>query len=136
MTRTVTRRLQWIFFVLIAAQALHSTEEYLGRLYEGFPPARFVSSLFSSDLQRGFFIANALLLLFGLWCCLWPIRLRWPSARTFAWGWAIVESINGAGHLLRSLLQGAYTPGVLTAPLLLLFAILLIRELLRSESAV
>jgi hypothetical protein len=39
-------------------QAAHSCEEYVWRLYESFPPARFVSSLISSDLQRGFLIAN------------------------------------------------------------------------------
>ena len=36
------RRMHWTFGALIAAQAMHSIEEYSGRLYEVFPPARFM----------------------------------------------------------------------------------------------
>lgn len=37
----------------------------------------------------------------------------------------MVEIINGLGHPLWSLLQGHYTPGVATAPILLVLAITL-----------
>jgi hypothetical protein len=116
------RRLQSAFGALVLAQAAHSTEEYVGRLWESFPPARLVSGLVSQDLERGFLILNLLLVAFGLWCWLWPVRRGWPIAVPLAWGWVVLETINGIGHPLWSLRQGGYTPGVATAPLLLALA--------------
>ena len=122
------------FAGLILAQAAHSVEEYAGRLWETFPPARLVSGLVSSDLERGFVIANVLLVGFGAWCALWPVRRGWPAATALAWGWVVVETINGIGHPLWSLRQGGYTPGVATAPLLLGLALWLARRLLHRET--
>lgn len=117
------------FNALIAIQAAHSIEEYIGRLYDSFPPARFVSGLISSDLERGFLIANIAVVTFGAWCALWPVRRAWPSASLFAWLWVCIETINGIGHPLWSLAQGGYTPGVATAPLLLVLAMAVARRL-------
>ena len=116
-------RLDATFGALIAAQALHSIEEYSGRLYEIFPPARFMCGLVSRDLRRGFIIINVLFVAFGVLCCLWPLRSRWVIAPPLAWGWAAIEAANGTGHLLWSLWQGAYQPGVATSPLLLVLAL-------------
>jgi hypothetical protein len=116
------RRLQAAFGALVLAQAAHSSEEYVGRLWESFPPTRLVSGLVSQDLERGFLILNLLLVAFGLWCWLWPVRRGWPIAVPLAWGWVVLEAINGIGHPLWSLRQGSYTPGVATAPLLLVLA--------------
>jgi hypothetical protein len=88
-----------------------------------------VSGLFSSDLERGFLIVNTSFVVFGYWCLLWPVRRRWPSARTFMWIWVGIELVNGIGHPLWSLQAGGYTPGVVTALLLLPVAILLARSL-------
>lgn len=110
------------FGLLIFAQAAHSIEEYAGRLWESFPPARFVSGLVSDDLRLGFLALNLALVTFGVWCYLWPVSRRWRSARAVALGWALVELVNGVGHPLWSLRQGGYTPGVATAPLLLILA--------------
>jgi hypothetical protein len=65
-----TASLSGPLLALIAVQALHSVEEYLGRLYAVFPPARFVSELVSDDLERGFVIANVALVSLGLLCFL------------------------------------------------------------------
>jgi hypothetical protein len=121
------------FATLIAAQAAHSMEEYVGRLYESFPPARFVSGLVSADLERGFIIANVALVGFGVWCLLGPVRHHRPSAIAFASLWTGIELVNGIVHPLWSLRQGAYTPGVLTAPILLIVAVLLAREVLAEQ---
>jgi hypothetical protein len=69
-------RVQATFLALVATQAAHSIEEYFGRLYEVFPPARFVSGLISQDLQLGFIIVNVALVGFGVWCWLSPVRRR------------------------------------------------------------
>jgi hypothetical protein len=124
-------RLQRLFAALMVAQAAHSVEEYVGRLYESFPPARFVSGVISHDLQRGFLIANLLLLALGAWCAVVPVRRGWPAAKAVAAVWAGIEVVNGIGHPVWSLAQGRYTPGVATAPLLLTLALLIVRELRR-----
>jgi hypothetical protein len=102
-------RFQAAFGALILAQAAHSAEECAGRLWESFPPARLVSGLISSDLERGFIVANVFLVGFGLWC----------------WAWVALELVNGLCHSLRTLSRAAYTPGVATAPVLLVLAVYL-----------
>ena len=122
-------RLQAAFGALILGQFTHSAEEYAGRLWESFPPARFVSGLLSADLERGFVLANLVLLAFGLWCWMIPIRRQWPAGVPLAWAWVALEAVNGIGHTLWTLRQGGYTPGVGTAPLLLVLSVYLGREL-------
>jgi hypothetical protein len=128
-------RFQGAFGALILAQAAHSAEEYRGRLWESFPPARLVSGLVSQDLERGFLMLNICLVAFGLWCLFWPIRHGWPSAVSLAWLWVALEVINGMGHPLWSLRQGGYTPGIATAPLLLVLAVNLAHQLLHHGHA-
>jgi hypothetical protein len=111
------------FGALVLVQAAHSVEEYVGRLWESFPPARWVSGSISQDLERGFLVANVTLVAFGLWCWLWPVRRDWATARLVAWGWVALEAVNGVGHHLWALRQGRYTPGLATAPVLFLVAI-------------
>lgn len=117
---------------LIFTQAVHSVEEYVGRLWESFLPARLVSAAISDNLETGFLVANVMLVGFGLWCWLWPIRRGWPSARPLAWTWVAVEAVNGVGHPAWALRQGHYTPGLATAPVLLALAIYLAIQLRRD----
>lgn len=124
-----TGRFQAAFAALVLAQAAHSVEEYLGRLWESFPPARFLTGLISQDHELGFVVINVALVAFGLWCLVWPVRRGWPSAAPLAWVWVVVELINGVGHPLWTLRQGGYTPGVATAPVLLVLALYLWRQL-------
>jgi len=129
----VERRIQLVFLFLILAQAAHSIEEYVTRLYEVFAPARFVSGLISSDLAVGFVVANTALVAFGLWCWAVPVRFGWRAARGFIWFWTILELGNGLGHSFFALSRGGYFPGVATAPLLLLFAAWLVVLLIRQS---
>ena len=114
---------QRAFGALVLAQAAHSVEEYVGQLWETFPPAHFLTSLVSQDLVIGFLVINVSLVAFGLWCFFWPVRRGWPSAVPLAWIWVAIQLINGIGHPLWTLRQGGYTPGVATAPLLLVLAL-------------
>src|SRR5215213_6684186 len=122
-------RLKSAFLALVSVQALHSAEEYAFRLYEVFPPARLVSGMISSDLRRGFIIFNAALVVFGFWCYLFPVRRNWPSAAAFAWLWVAIELLNGIGHPAWSIIQRGYTPGVVTALVLLPLALLVAHRL-------
>ena len=78
-------RRQLVFLFLILAQAAHSIEEYVTRLYEVFAPARFVSSLVSNNLALGFLVANVTLITFGLWCWAVPVRSGWHAAHGLIW---------------------------------------------------
>jgi hypothetical protein len=73
----MTPRARKAFGILVLLQIAHSIEEYAGRLWDTFPPARAVSGLISSNLERGFIIFNIALIAFGLWSWLWAARLRW-----------------------------------------------------------
>ena len=125
-------RFQLTFAALVLVQAAHSIEEYLGHLWESFPPARFLTGLVSSNLERGFVLLNVALLSFGLWCFMWPVRRNWPIAVSLAWCWVVIEFINGIGHPLWSLREGGYTPGLATAPILLVLAVYLAHQLRRA----
>jgi hypothetical protein len=131
------RRVQFIFGLLVLAQAAHSLEEFLGRLWEHFPPAYFLTGLVSQDREFGFLVINVALVTFGVWSYLWPVSRRWPSAIGIITGWTIIELINGVGHPLWSLRQGGYTPGFATAPILLVLSLILLDRLpqARRESA-
>ena len=115
-------RSQVVFLFLILTQVAHSIEEYITGLYQVFAPARFMSSLVSNNLPLGFLVVNAGLVAFGLWCWAVPVRSGWRSAPGFAWFWTILELSNGLGHCGLAAREGGYFPGLITAPLLLLFA--------------
>jgi hypothetical protein len=123
-----------IFLLLICTQAAHSIEEYVFRLYEVFAPARAVSGVFSDDPRTGFAVANTLLVAFGFWCYFARMRPAHRSATMWMWGWAVLEGANGLGHITIAAGRGEYFPGVFTAPVLLLLAILLSRKLARIAS--
>ena len=122
-------RIKVAFSALISTQLAHSIEEYVGRLWESFPPARFLTGMISSDRELGFIVINSALVAFGLWCLLFPVRKEWPSAAGFIWFWIALETINGVGHPAWTFRQGGYTPGVLTAPLLLVISLYLAFQL-------
>jgi hypothetical protein len=108
------------FIFLIAAQAAHSLEEYLTGLYEVLRPAAAVSSMFSADPETGFLMANALLVAAGLSSLAFVAKRPGAAAVALASAWAVLETLNGLGHIGLSLAQGAYFSGAATAPLLLL----------------
>jgi hypothetical protein len=112
-------RSRWAFLALILAQAAHSAEEYVFRLFDVFAPARFVSRLVSDDLAVGFALVNAGLVLFGFWCYAARVRPGRASAPALAWFWTVLEFANGIGHSALAWSRGGYFPGVATAPVLL-----------------
>ncbi len=123
-----------LFGLLVAAQAAHSIEEYVGRLWESFPPARLLTGLISTDRELGFLVINVGLVAFGVWAWVVLMPPRTATARTVAWFWVAVEVANGLVHPLWSVRIGGYTPGVATAPILLVVALLLARSLHREAS--
>jgi len=117
------RRVTTAFLALVVAQAAHSVEEYVFRLYDVFEPARWLSSRVSNDLRMGFAFVNVCIVVFGLWCYLARVRPAHPSARGWMWLWVAVELFNGIGHPFFALARQAYFPGVATAPILFAVAL-------------
>ena len=122
------------FGALVLAQAAHSIEESIWRLWDSFPPARFVAGLVSNDLERGFVSLNICIVAFGAWCYFWPVRRQWRGAAAILWGWIVVETINGIVHPVWSVIQGGYTPGVVTALMLAPLALYLAKQVLASSA--
>jgi Protein of unknown function with HXXEE motif len=126
-------RIKRIFLLLILAQGLHSIEEYYGKLWNKLAPARFLSSLVSDDLKKGFVILNIGLFVAGLLCWWLAFQKNKRFIQGFIWPWIVIEIINGIGHPFWCLVEKSYVPGVITAPLLLIIAIYLLRELVLLE---
>lgn len=129
----MNNRIKTTFLILVLVQGLHSIEEYIGRLWEVFPPAAFLSSLVSTNPETGFLMINIGLFLFGLFCWIFPVRRNYLPARGLIWLWIIIEMINGIGHPLWAVYAGRYVPGLATAPILLLCTLYLCRLLLRLQ---
>lgn len=114
----MSKRSKLLFVLLVAIQAAHSVEEYLTRLYDVLPPARFVSGLVSADPAVGFMIINVVIILAGVCCCAFAIRSGLKAARIVAWIWLTIELANGTGHVLLATSAGGYFPGALTGTVL------------------
>ena len=129
----IGNRTQAAFLALMLAQAAHSVEEFVFRLYDVLAPARFLSELLGFDRPLGFVLFNMILILFGLWCWVARVGPGRPSGRALAWIWSALEFANGCAHLVLAFLANGYFPGLATAPLLLAAAIWLARELRRAR---
>jgi hypothetical protein len=57
------------------------------------------------------------------------VRRGWHSATLFSCIWIAIEIVNGLVHPLWAIYRGRYEPGLATAPILLVLAILLLRRL-------
>lgn len=128
------KKIKTAFLLLVVLQGVHSAEEYMGRLWAIFPPARFLTGLVSNNHESGFLIINIGLFVFGLWCWLFPVLKEYSYTRGLIFFWIIIELINGIGHPLWSLYQKAYTPGTITAPILLIVAVYLLLKLMHYNT--
>jgi hypothetical protein len=123
-----------LFLWLIVAQATHSVEEYVFRLYDVLAPARWVSGLITDNLAIGFALANTCLVLLGVWCYVARVHRLHPSWRGWAWFWVTLESANGANHLAFAAGARGYFPGAATAPILLALSLALGVSLARTAA--
>ena len=127
------KKISNLFILLVVIQALHSIEEYLGRLWEVFPPAVWLTGLISSDKHFAFLVINIGLFVFGLLSWFLLVKKDHYLAQFIIWFWIVIELINGVGHPVWSIMQGRYTPGVITAPFLFVTSVFLIRAISKSK---
>ena len=118
------------FLLIVLVQGLHSIEEYFGNLWDVYPPATFLSGLVSSNLKTGFIIINIglFIILMITWLSTFSKNF---SIRGFLWFWTVMELINGIGHSVWAITERSYEPGLITAPILILLAISMVRLLIK-----
>jgi hypothetical protein len=114
-----------VFLLLVIVQAFHSVEEYIGVLWDVFPPATFLCSLFSDDLEKGFLIVNIGFFVLGIMVWYFLVGKGHFLAKFFIWFWVIIELINGIGHTAWAITYTSYKPGLITAPILFAIAMYL-----------
>ena len=130
----ISARLKLLFLLLVLTQMAHSTEEYVGRLWEVFAPAQFLSTLiYPPDPHIGFLIANISLALIGLGGYFFVVQRERPSAMVWIWAWIVLEGSNGVLHVAWAAADGGYRPGVGTAVIFLILVPLLVREVLSTR---
>lgn len=129
-------RLTFRFWLLGLAQAAHSIEEMRGRLYDFFwvatgrmhEAAPAIAQMRMSS--RTFAILNMSFITILLGAVPF-VRLRKAPALALAGIAGAVEVLNGAGHAAGAMWFGGYVPGVVTAPLVFVAGILVLKELFR-----
>ena len=128
-SRFLNKRISITFLILVFVQGVHSIKEYIGKLWIVIPPSKYLSGLVSKKPETGFVIINIGLLIFGIFCWFFHIRRNSLLAPGLIWFWIVIELINGIGHPLWALVERAYVPGVATAPILLILAIFLFKQM-------
>jgi len=106
-----------MFLLLVILQAIHSVEEFIFRLYERFPPMRFLYRNAPYLAKPAFAISNALLVFIGLICFYYWVQPARKGATVVVWIWIIIESLNVVAHLVWAALIGGYNPGLVTGVL-------------------
>jgi hypothetical protein len=134
-----TLSLPWLYYGLAISQALHSIEEVLAQLWAWMPRVTesWHSRLGWIPVMQGMgeknFAATNLLIVAGLLALLPFVFERRPWALTLAFWIAIIEILNGGGHLAAALVVRGYFPGVLTGIGLMVFGILYVRSFLAKK---
>lgn len=125
-------RLGRAFWFLGLSQAAHSMEEMSSRLYDFMWVATERLGLPRMGMSATTF-AVVNMAIIALLLGIYPFVLaRRPWAIAAAWVAAIVEVVNGAGHMTGAVIFGGYVPGAGTAPLLIVTGAVLLAALRRD----
>jgi len=130
LTSPQLRRLRLFYLGAIACQAAHFAEELSSGFYVRFP-----EQLGLTSWPEGAFVG-----LNVFWLVVWVVSLSGLShsfrlAVFPAWFLALAGVANGIAHPLLALRVGGYFPGLLTAPLVGVAGLFLIRELRRATTS-
>src|SRR5215813_8790004 len=110
----VSDKLKVTFLVLIVLQGLHSAEEFIFKLYDAFPPMRFLYAGVPRLAQSAFIIFNSLLITAGLVCFYRWVRPGGRAGRTVVWVWTGVEMFNATARCIWAVMARGYVPGLVT----------------------
>lgn len=127
-------RINTLFLLLIFAHGIHATEEFFGKLWNVYRPAIFICNLISRNPETGFLAINTAFILISL--LFWKLVLSkgYEVIPSLLWIWILLQLLNVTGHFAWTLISQAYTPGVISALLILILVILLISEVKKFSS--
>jgi len=120
------------FWLLGLSQAAHSIEEMTAKLYDfmwvaterlGLPRMGMTATTFA--------VVNMAIIAFLLGVAPF-VAARRSWAVGIAWVAAVIEVLNGSGHLVGTFVFSGYVPGAATAPLLIIAAVALLSALRRK----
>lgn len=116
----MNNRIKTTFLTAVVAQALHSIEELIFKLYEVFPPIMFMYRNTPGLAKSAFVAFNLLLVLFGFFCFFRWVRPAREGARVVVWVWVGIQLATVAAHVIWAVSTWGYHPGlatvVVTAP--------------------
>jgi len=122
------KRIKTFYILGIVILGIHIMEEYL----TGFQ-IKFPGLLDYSWSDRQYIIFNSIWLLFFL-LNVWGLYRKYRVAYFLVWFFAILAGIaNGILHPAISIVQGAYFPGLISSPILLVVGIALLKELVKTQ---
>lgn len=121
-----------LFLLLVTAHVLHAIEEYAGKLWDVYPPARYVCNALSGDPETGFVMINAMFVIISLVFWYLNFSRKRKNIKPAIWIWIVLQAINGTGHIAWSISRGAYTPGLVTSAILLIIDYQLIKLLAKT----
>jgi hypothetical protein len=122
------------FWLLGLTQAAHSIEEMVSHLYDfmwvaterlGLPSMGMTATTFAA-VNMGIIALFLFVTPFVFARHLWAIGVAWIAA--------VVEILNGLGHLSGAVIFRGYVPGAATAPFLILCGVVLLMALRRQRS--
>ncbi len=114
-----------------AAQAIHFTEEAVRGLHRALP-ALIEQPPIPFDLFVGFNVAW--LVIWG-WS-VWGLTRARPFAVFAAWFLGVAGVVNGIAHPLLALAGGGYFPGLVTAPVIGVAGLIVVRRLAQATGVV
>ena len=119
-----------VALVVVLVQAAHFGEELLTGFHVRFP------ALFGrAAIPLRFFVFFNLAWL-GIWVLsAWGVAERWRAALFPLWFLGIASLVNGIAHPTLAALAGGYFPGLVTAPLLGVVGLILLRRLILLTSS-
>ena len=126
----MNKKIRITFLLIALVQGIHSIEEYYGKLWDVYPPATYICALVSNNLENGFIIINISLfiVLMSIWLATFSKNF---SVKPLLWLWTILELVNGAGHSVWAVMERSYVPGLITAPVLFILALIMLKLLTR-----
>jgi hypothetical protein len=113
------KKAAWLYLAVVVFQALHSLEEVITDLWRwlevvtgGLHTRNAVIPVLRAN-GEAFLVANIVIVAAMLFLLPWVWRARRWALRA-AWWAAVIEILNGTGHLAAAAVRG-YFPGALTA---------------------
>lgn len=118
-------RLLMVYAIGIVVQLTHFIEEWTTGFASEFPAVVGLNYTWSDERFVTFNVAWLLAFAGSAW----GLHRRWTGALVALWFFAIVAVANGVLHVAMTVLQGWYFPGVVTAPILFVIGVVLLRRL-------